>query len=352
MLSNAELEAMLVRLARGEREATVALLIHLGEFDARRLYAPAGFPSLFRYCVDVLHLSEDSAYNRIETARAARRFPQILDMLGSGALNVTTARVLARKLTDENHLDLLASAAGKTKQQVEEMLVGHFPLPDVASSVRQLPAPVVAEAPSVPSRSAPPQMASLPGAPPSHAPARATVRPLAPERYEIRFTAGAETRELLKMSQDLLGGAVPNGNLEEVFRRSLKLLVEDLARKKFAATDSPSESPAQVDGSRHIPAWVKRIVWVRDGGRCAFVAANGRRCEARRALEFHHVDPYAAGGKATPENIQLRCRAHNRHEADLFYGPMREYAGAALAATRSGTSSGGKREAAPVNPGG
>jgi hypothetical protein len=29
------------------------------------------------------------------------------------------------------------------------------------------------------------------------------------------------------------------------------------------------------------------------------------------------------GGKATVDNIQLRCRAHNRYEADLFYGPMR-----------------------------
>jgi hypothetical protein len=66
---------------------------------------------------------------------------------------------------------------------------------------------------------------------------------------------------------------------------------------------------------------VKRRVAARDQRRCGFVAPNGRRCDARRFLEFHHVVPYAAGGQPTVENIQLRCRAHNGYEADLFYGP-------------------------------
>jgi 5-methylcytosine-specific restriction endonuclease McrA len=63
--------------------------------------------------------------------------------------------------------------------------------------------------------------------------------------------------------------------------------------------------------SRYIPAAVRRAVWARDGGQCAFVAANGRRCPERGFLEFHHVEPYAAGGAATVDNIQLRCRSHN-----------------------------------------
>src|SRR5450432_2731246 len=69
--------AAVSRLAGNEREATAALIIHLGELDVRRLYEGAGFPSLFQYCVTVLHLSEGATYNRIETARAARRFPAI-----------------------------------------------------------------------------------------------------------------------------------------------------------------------------------------------------------------------------------------------------------------------------------
>jgi hypothetical protein len=72
--------------------------------------------------------------------------------------------------------------------------------------------------------------------------------------------------------------------------------------------------------SRHIPASVRRAVWARDGGRCAFVAPDGRRCGETAFLEFHHVRPYARGGPATVENIELRCRAHNGYEAKLALG--------------------------------
>ncbi len=36
--------------------------------------------------------------------------------------------------------------------------------------------------------------------------------------------------------------------------------------------------------------------------------------------DCHTNPPYAAGGEATVANIQLRCRAHNAYEAELFYG--------------------------------
>jgi hypothetical protein len=35
--------------------------------------------SLFAYCTDVLRLSGDAAYGRIETARIAPRFPVVLN---------------------------------------------------------------------------------------------------------------------------------------------------------------------------------------------------------------------------------------------------------------------------------
>ena len=60
-------------------------------------------------------------------------------------------------------------------------------------------------------------------------------------------------------------------------------------------------------------------MWQRDEGRCAFVGRIGR-CRETAFLEFHHVAPYAAGGAGTSDNIQLRCRAHNQYEADLFFG--------------------------------
>jgi len=92
---------------------------------------------------------------------------------------------------------------------------------------------------------------------------------------------------------------------------------------------------------------VRRTVASRDDNRCAFVGGTGRRCDERRFLEFHHVNPYAAQGKPTVENIELRCRRHNRYEAELFYGPLRAYDGFARDITRSGT---GERYSSPTSP--
>src|SRR5713226_944372 len=104
-LSDAQLVAEVKSLAGRDRETTAHLIAHLAELDARRLYLGAGFSSLFTYCVGVLRLSEAEAYNRIEAARAARRFPFILDRLVEGSLNLTTVRLLASHLMANNHLE-------------------------------------------------------------------------------------------------------------------------------------------------------------------------------------------------------------------------------------------------------
>jgi hypothetical protein len=85
-----------------------------------------------------------------------------------------------------------------------------------------------------------------------------------------------------------------------------------------------------------VPAAVRRDVWVRDEGRCAFVGTHGR-CHERSFLEFHHVEPFADGGATTAGNLQLRCRAHNAYEAMLYFGPsvVRERPGARYGFTRS-----------------
>src|SRR5512138_1804922 len=98
------------RLAGEERRATAQLVAVLAEFDARRLYLPAGCSSMFTYCTQVLHLSEHAGYNRIEAARAARRYPQILLRLDSGELTLTAVRLLAPCLTEANHEEVLQSA--------------------------------------------------------------------------------------------------------------------------------------------------------------------------------------------------------------------------------------------------
>ncbi len=365
-LSDDELVARLKSLAARERRATALLVAHLAELDTRDLHLRAGYPSLFIYCRDVLALSEHEAYNRMEAARTARRFPLVLDLLASGAVNLTTVRLLGPHLTADNHAQVLESARGKRKAEVEEIVARLAPRPDVPVSVRRLSVKTVAAAPAIDSCStgadsrcsdaalpAPPddgrpvRTESLPsptGCPrrPEHPPAvtapraqalheaPAALTPLSPDRYCYQLTIGGATLEKLRLARDMLRHALPSGDDEALLDRALTLLLKDLARKKFGSEESARRSRGAArhphglrrtgaSDSRAIPVAVKRAVWLRDLGRCAFVAEDGRRCGERAFVEFHHLRPFAAGGDATVEGIQLRCAHHNRYEARLFF---------------------------------
>ena len=47
---------------------------------------------------------------------------------------------------------------------------------------------------------------------------------------------------------------------------------------------------------------------------------RSERCTERGFLELHDVKPYADGGATSIENLELRCRAHNMYEAELYFG--------------------------------
>jgi hypothetical protein len=338
-LPDADLLREVGRLAASEREATAALIAALAALDARRLYLGEGCSSLFTYCTQVLHLSEHAAYGRIQAARAARRFPVILELLADGALTLTTVGLLAPHLTEANRRELLDAARHRSKRDVERQVAALRPQAAVPATIRRLPDPrpavavaghdgirppfcgslLVNAGATAPSRQDSPAAVSSPDALPVPAARRPEVRPMAPEQYKVQFTVGRETHDKLRRVQDLLRHRYPAGDLALIFDRALTLLLAELARTKLgAATRSPRSVRSPGAGSRHIPAAVRRAVWARDDGRCAFVGTSGR-CTERGQLEFHHVEPFAVGGEATMENVQLRCRTHNAYEAERVF---------------------------------
>ena len=134
----------------------------------------------------------------------------------------------------------------------------------------------------------------------------------------------------------MLSHTVPNGDTAKVVKQALETLVADLARRKFAVTDRPRASKGPAD-DQDVSAAVKREVFLRDRGRCRFVGATGRRCDSRRFIGFHHVISRVNGGKATAENLELRCGPHNRYQDDLETDAIRRRL-AEGPVTRSGTS--------------
>jgi hypothetical protein len=300
----------------------------------------------------------------------------VLDLLADGSVNLSTLRLLAPHLCPDNFETLVCRARHRSKRDVEVLVAELAPRPDVAASVRKLPErrpippiprqPPVSATETTGSGSVAREACISPSAPgaasrPSHVTVsrvepiavteaaaalltdRPVVAPLSPGRYRLQFTMSATTHEKLRQAQDLLRREVPDGNPDSIIDRALTLLLEDVARRKLAATSNPRSSGRTGSGSRHIPAQVKRAVWLRDDGRCAFVGSRGRRCSERAFLEFHHREPYAIGGEPTVGNIALRCRAHNLHEDELLFGPRAP--GRSPVALRSGARDARPRDA-------
>src|SRR5258707_13994367 len=326
-LSDQDLLARLGVAAGKEREASVELVANLAVLDAPPvLFAAQGCGSLFTYCTEVLRLSEDATCNRIHAARACRDFPVILDLLASGAMSLTSVRILRPHLTPENHEVVLARASGRSRREIEALIAELAPRPDVPPSVRKLP--TAAPAPRLmPAATAPP----ISSPPPPLTTRRPIIETTSPERYRVQFTIGKESHDKLRRVQALLRREIPDGDPGAIFDRALTLLLEKVEKAKLAAAAKPRPRPIRpgadrqlrtpVVPSRDLPRDVKRGTWRRDGGQCAFVSGDGHRCTERTFLEFHHIVPYALGGLATVENISLRCRRHNQYEGELVFDP-------------------------------
>jgi hypothetical protein len=488
-VSDDELLRRLAALVRESRHTEAEVVAHIGEVDARRLFAREAVPSMFQYCTERLHLSGAEAYLRIAAARASRQHPVILEMLADGRLHLTAIALLAPHLTGDNRDDLLARATHRSKREVEELVAEIAPRPDAPSLIRKMPerriervggrcsrglfrqqtaaaasapqlavlaggasaspspagGPVAGDAVAggfaaegpvarglaaegLPTSSCSPDHAPdaiAPADAPALAPAEPQLRPdvvvpvrsggmpapawrvepLSPARYKVQFTASRELRDKLARLRDLMRPSVPDGDLVSVIDAAVTEKLERLERRLFGRRSSAANGPsklvtraapatrpraAPVSGapetpqiglpmavdtrvaaagaglptassggpaspetpislpfatgapyaaeteptrprekrardagkprSRHVPTEVRGIVLERDGARCGFVDAQGRRCTARAWLELHHRHTFALGGEHSPENVGVRCRMHNQYLASIDYG--------------------------------
>lgn len=222
---------------------------------------------------------------------------------------------------------------------------------------------------------------------------RAIVMPLSVDRFRLQVTLEEKTREKLLRAQELLRHKLPEGDIATVLDIALSQLCESLEARKFAtlrnreaaadaasvrrpaetvqrtSPDTPSAdspAPAQVEDergaaaeppqpsvekpthSRYVPRALRREVAFRDGYQCTFVAADGKRCQARGQLEFHHLKPYGRGGQTTVSNISLRCKCHNLHAAIGDFGKDHMERAVRPRAFRSDTA---KHAASDADPG-
>ena len=309
----------LAALVARDRTTTAEMLAHIAEVDGVRLYAQAGYPSMHAYCLDECHFSEDSACKRIRAARVARRFPAVFCAVADGRLHLAAVVMLAPYLErePENADELLVAATHKTKAQIELLIAERFPRPDLPTRVRAMPSPRTPLLTSNESAASPVE-SPAPGRVEADEPKAKTV-PLAPQRFALQLTMSQSAHDKLRHAQALLSHQVADGDLAKVLERVLDLAIQQLEKRKFAATDRPRKPHSSATG-RHIPAHVKRAVRERDGDQCTFVSDDGRRCSAKTPLEFDHIVEVARGGPSTIANLRLLCRTHNQYGAEHAFG--------------------------------
>jgi 5-methylcytosine-specific restriction endonuclease McrA len=292
------------RLIGSQRELTARLVVYLAEIEHRRLHLLAGFSSMFEFCVKELRLSEGEAFRRLAAARLGRRFPIVQSRIASGEVHLSALALLRHHLTEENHVELLEAVRRKSKREVETLLATRFPRRDEPTRVRAI----------------------------------------SPERFRIEFTASTELRKKLERCLDLSSHANPNRDVGFVIERAVDLLITKLERERLGIGERPRpqakisrtrsaspssessaeassvEAPSAAPTPRRIATAHRRLVFERDFNRCTYVSPDGHRCDATAFLELDHIVPRALGGTAEPENLRVRCRAHNRLWAEQTFG--------------------------------
>ncbi len=328
-LDSRTLARRLGELAGDERQVQVEFLLHLDEFDRRRAWLGLGYGSLWTYCLEALHLREGAAGRRIAAMKVLRRLPRLADSLRDGRLCLSTLAMLGPVLTDENVSDLVARAAYRTAAEVDHLVASLRPRQAPREGIRKLaepaaPSPVdgPADEPDREREPLPPQG----NAPPltlEEAPRPAETRAVSESQWSLRVTVNRAFREDLETLRTLLGHKLPRGDLAAVLHEAIRCGIEKHGKRKGAvklarkvgSKASPPKDPAKIS------AELRRQVWERDGGRCAWLGTDGKRCNSRWQVEVDHVDPVGRGGTATLGTLRLLCKSHNLLYAELIYGP-------------------------------
>lgn len=292
-LTNQILVAALKSFKGQENSVQAHIIRYLSEFDNRKLYRDLGYSSLFTYCTETLGYSAGAAYTRVQAARCLKDNPEIFELIRDGKVTICSVAEIAKIKVQSVKSEIIQEAIGKSKEEVKMLTIPHLPVEEIK---REVITPKNVEVA--------PDLFSEPSQ---------TESPL--NQKETRFNFSIEVdgdfMRLYNEAKALVGHVPAN----EVFKRALKGFIE----KK---TEAPKRRVAESQGrslSRYISKADRFEVRKRDGGRCTYIAPDGKRCSERHGLEFDHIMPFGKGGDNSVQNIRLLCRAHNQLHAENCY---------------------------------
>jgi hypothetical protein len=296
-LTDDEVLAHFHEIRRDGSRILARLIVLLLEMEDRRLHTKSAFPTMFEFCRRRLGMSEAGAHRRTTAAKLVRRFPVLLEKIERGEINLSTLVMLKEQLTADNLEAMLASVAGKTTREVEELLACRAPRPDVPARLEKVPEQAPLPAPEVTTA--------------------ARIAPLGEERYALQLTVSRELRDKLARARDLMMHANPKGDLAVVLERAVDALLQKLEKQVLAKAERPRDDEKP---TKRVSRAARRATFERDGTQCTYVAADGTRCCATGFLQIDHIDARARGGSNDDDNLRVLCYAHNQLHAEETFG--------------------------------
>jgi len=288
-MTNEEIKIGIRKLATSEQENLISFLRYLIEMENRELFLEEGASSLQDFCERLLGLCHGTALKRIWVARAASRFPLILDFLGDRKLHLTAVSFLVRHLTEENHRDLLTTAVGKTEPELKWWLSELFP--------EKLP-------------------------PDWNLNGHEKIIPLDGKTAKFVLVVDEEFVKQLERAKEIHKHEFPDGNSLAILKKALNQDLHDHDPiQKARRVRKPKREDKKQIASRKIPRGIEYVARERAGHQCVYVSPDGVRCSERAGVELDHRISWAVGGSSNdPGNIQLLCFAHNRWKGRLEFG--------------------------------
>lgn len=260
-------------LCRQERSALCTFLQGLATIEERRLHLELGYPNMFELCRLEFGLSEGCIYRRLQVARKLRSYPELLEALEQGSINLTLASLLCPHLGRHAWNELLALVAGQSKRAAQKALR------DLDQSRCHMEKP-------------------------------SRVQYLGREQYSYRLKVPAPLHHQFERVKELLSHQIPDGDINEILAAITRFYLhkQDPQEKKAAppAFWASYESP-----SRYIPRGLKLLLLERAAHQCQYQSPDGRRCTQKRYLDIDHIVPLAGGGQTKLDNLQVLCHAHN-----------------------------------------
>lgn len=292
----------------GRHQCSVSEIIDvLQELDAGKTYHTYECSSLYRYAVQYLKLSEDTAITYIAIARKSVEVPALKQQLKCGTISTSKARKICSVLSVENQEDWLELARTLTLKKLEQEVAQVNPREAVNERLNYVTG----------------------------------------ERLRLVIGVSEEFATKLKRAQDLVSNSHQSAaSFEQTLDAALELFLEkrDPVRRaqrnaaKNAVSNAGAE-PTEVGAGTHaaLPHAARRIktelftrrkpvaaqtiheINLRDQGRCTHLDTHGNRCEQTRWLDRHHRRAVSQGGNNSTENLMTLC---SRHHALLHQAPL------------------------------